>query len=335
MRIDYPLLIAPAYETANDESQLTFCAPVLDLGQPARDKLVHNRRWTAIACFRRSIYLRGGNGDIVCLCSPFIDPGPLNVRCALPEATDWRRLDLGAERTAVVERESLRFGSKTIFYFGQAQIWEPPHVDSLGGTTLARLEAILDAAAGRAPDVGLGSVFRPARSRFPLGRSPPANYVLGAAAPALRALAQWVKNTRLRQRLRLLRPPCEAIELIGLGPGLTPSGDDFLGGLMIGLRVLKRSDLATCIARLVLPDARRRTGIISYAHLACAARGHGGEALHRTIAAIAGSGPLDSRLCLDAIGRMGATSGWDALAGAVMPFCIYLEARMQGTAFGD
>jgi hypothetical protein len=153
MRIDYPLLIAPAYETANDESQLTFCAPVLDLGQPARDKLVHNRRWTAIACFRRSIYLRGGNGDIVCLCSPFIDPGPLNVRCALPEATDWRRLDLGAERTAVVERESLRFGSKTIFYFGQAQIWEPPHVDSLGGTTLARLEAILDAAAGRAPDV--------------------------------------------------------------------------------------------------------------------------------------------------------------------------------------
>jgi hypothetical protein len=134
MRIDYPLLIAPAYETANDESQLTFCAPVLDLGQPARDKLVHNRRWTAIACFRRSIYLRGGNGDIVCLCSPFIDPGPLNVRCALPEATDWRRLDLGAERTAVVERESLRFGSKTIFYFGQAQIWEPPHVDSLGGT---------------------------------------------------------------------------------------------------------------------------------------------------------------------------------------------------------
>jgi hypothetical protein len=334
MHTDHPLLIAPAYETGNDKSQLTLCAPVLDLGRPARDKLASNRRWKAIACFRRSMYLRAGNGDIICLCSPLIDRGPLNVRCALPEATDWRCLDLGAERTAVVEGESLRFGSKTIFYSGRARIWEPAHVDNLGGATLARLEAVLDAAAGSAPDMGLGPVFRPARSQFALGRGRAANGVLGAAAPALRALAQWLKNTRFRQRLRLLRPPCEAIELIGLGPGLTPSGDDYLGGLMIGLRALKRGDLATCIARLVLPEARKRTGIISHAHLACAAKGYGGEALHRTIAAIAGSGPLDSRSCLDAVGRMGATSGWDALAGAVMPFRIVLGARMPATAFG-
>jgi hypothetical protein len=281
------------------------------------------------------MYLRGGNGDIVCLCSSFTDPGPLNVRCALPETMDWRRLDLGAERTAEVEGELLRFGGKTVFCFDRALIWEPASVDRLGGAALARLEAVLDAAAGRAPDVGLGSVFRPARSRLSPGRGHAANRVLKIAAPALRALAQWLKNTRLRQRPHLLRPPCEAIELIGLGPGLTPSGDDFLGGLMIGLRALKRSDLATCIARLVLPEARRKTGIISYAHLACAAGGHGGEALHRTIAAIIGAGQFDSGACLDAVGRMGATSGWDALAGAVMPFRIHLEAQMPAIAFGD
>lgn len=335
MRTDHPLLTAPACETASDEGQLTLCAPVLDFGLPAGNKLARNRHWTAIACFRRSMYLRGVNGDIVCLCSPVIDPGPLNVRCVLPETTDWRRLDLGAERTAEVEGESLRFGRKTVFCFGRAQAWEPTRGNSLHGATLVRLEAVLDAAAGRASDMGLGAVFRPARSRFARGRRPSANRVLEAAAPALRALARWLKNACLRQQPRLLRPPCEAIELIGLGPGLTPSGDDYLGGLMIGLRALKRDDLATDIARLVLPVARKSTGIISYAHLACAARGHGGEALHRTIAAIAGWDSLGSGVCLDAVGRMGATSGWDALAGVVMPFRFYLGARMPARAFGD
>lgn len=335
MRNEYEFLRVPEDGAAGGRGLPALSAPVLDFGRPARDRLACSRRWTAIARFRRSTYLRSENGDIVCLCSPSIDPGPLNIRCALPEAFDWRNLENGADPTIEVDGESLRFGRRIIFDFGRARIWEPARVHGIRRAAFARLEAVLDAAAFRAPASGLAQIFQPARSRSVPARSPIADGVCDAAAPALHALALWLRDTRLPRRSRNRRPPTAAIDLIGLGPGLTPSGDDFLGGLMIGLRALKRDDLAVRLARLVLPEAGTRTGAISYAHLVCAARGQGGEALHRTIAAIAGSAPLDTGSCLDGIGRMGATSGWDALAGAVMPFRIQLEAAMPAPVFGD
>ena len=335
MRSEYEFLTVPEAGAAGGRGLPALSAAVLDLGRPARDKLARSRRWTAIARFRRSTYLRSENGDIVCLCNPSIDKGPLNVRCALPEAFDWRNLENGADRTVEVDGESLRFGKRIVFDLGRARFWEPARVHGIRSATFARLEAALDAAAVRAPASGLAPVLQPPGTRSVSGRSPMADGVREAAAPALQALAVWLRATRLRQRCRNRRPPTEAIDLIGLGPGLTPSGDDFLGGLMIGLRAVDRGDLAIGLARLVLPEAGTRTGSISYAHLACAARGQGGEALHRTIAAIAGSAPLDIGSCLDGVGRMGATSGWDALAGAVMPFRIQFEAGMPAPVFGD
>lgn len=324
MRTDRALQSRTVFQISADGGWPGLNAPALDLGRPARDRLACGRRWTAIARFRRSMYLRGDNRDIVCLCSSTIDPGPLNVRCVLPATEDWRRLDLGADRTADIDGASLRFGNRIRFDFGGARIWKPVRVRGFRDTTSARLGALLDAAAGRAPGIGLGAIFRTARSRPVDGCSPASHGLFDAAIPALAALARWLEDACMRRQHRTVAPPREAIGLVGLGPGLTPSGDDYLGGVMVGLHAMNRDDLAAVLARFVLPVARRRTGAISHAHLACAAEGHGGAALHRTIAAIAGSGPLDVGPCLDAVARMGATSGWDALAGVALPISIYL-----------
>jgi len=302
--------------------------PVLDMGRPARDRMARSRRWTAIAGFRRSLYLRGENGEIVCLCSYSIDPGPLNIRCALPEAIDWRRFDAGTAETAEVEDESLSFGKRIRFCFGRARVWKPARAGGLLDATPARIDAVLDAAAERAPSAGLGAVLRPERWPSPRERSAISDGLLVAAKPALAALARWIGVACAPREPRTLPPPPRAVGLVGLGPGLTPSGDDFLGGLMIGLRAVNRVDLATGLARLVLPVARRQTGAISHAHLVCAAEGQGGAALHRMIAATAESAPLDIKPRLEAVARMGATSGWDALAGAMLPFRIHQETRL-------
>lgn len=317
----------PGYEVIHDGGSAALHAPVLDLGQPARDRLARSRRWMAVARFQRSVYLRGEDRDIVCLCSHSLDSGPLNVRCALPEAIDWRHLDCGAELTGRFDGESLRFGGRIRFGLGRARIWKPANIAQLCNAASARLRAFLAAAAVRAPDAGLGTVFRMPRSRPATDQSRASDGVLVAAAPALAALRRWLAYAGIGQESRALPPPREAIEIVGLGPGLTPSGDDYLGGLMIGLRAIRRGDLAIGLARLVLPVARRATATISYAHLACAAEGYGGAALHRTLAAIAGSEPLDTGPCLDGVARMGATSGWDALAGAALPLCIRLGVR--------
>jgi hypothetical protein len=98
--------------------------------------------------------------------------------------------------------------------------------------------------------------------------------------------------------------------LIGLGPGLTPAGDDFVGGAMIALRTFGHVDVADRIAAWALPLSKERTSRISRAHLECAAMGEGHEALHDWLTGFAEQD-------LQRLARIGHTSGLDAAAGAV------------------
>ena len=103
--------------------------------------------------------------------------------------------------------------------------------------------------------------------------------------------------------------------LIGLGPGLTPAGDDFVGGAMIALRVCGtnagHAALADRIAAWALPLAARNTNRISRAHLECAATGEGHEALHDLLCS------FDEKH-LERLSRIGHSSGLDAAAGALL-----------------
>jgi hypothetical protein len=112
-------------------------------------------------------------------------------------------------------------------------------------------------------------------------------------------------------------PPAETEGLIGLGPGLTPSGDDFLGGTLIALHALGAHAAACRLGPWVLARAGDRTHRISLGHLACAAEGEGAGALHGALAAICSPGAPGLGRCLEALGRIGHSSGWDALAGVV------------------
>lgn len=119
------------------------------------------------------------------------------------------------------------------------------------------------------------------------------------AQPALDAIDRWLQGNTLEQ---------EAETLIGLGPGLTPSGDDYFGGVLIALHALGRVSHAQSLWRWLEPRLAARTSAISAAHLAAASAGQAHEALHEVL-----NGSLDFKR-LDEVGH---TSGWDALAGAM------------------
>lgn len=121
----------------------------------------------------------------------------------------------------------------------------------------------------------------------------------------------WIVSGALR------KPSDEAASLIGMGNGLTPAGDDLIGGALIALRALGKEKIADRIAKWALRLARSRTNRISLAHLACAASGEGHEALHDALRAIlAGRKNLAEEL--SALKRIGHTSGMDALNGALL-----------------
>ena len=120
-------------------------------------------------------------------------------------------------------------------------------------------------------------------------------------------------------------PP--ALALLGLGAGLTPSGDDFVGGALFARRLLADAGAADAgawrgVAATVRAAAETRTHPISAALLGDLARGESHAPLHELVAALAAG---DVPRGLDAAARLvrlGHSSGWDILAGAAAGFTL-------------
>jgi hypothetical protein len=109
--------------------------------------------------------------------------------------------------------------------------------------------------------------------------------------------------------------------LAGLGPGLTPAGDDWLAGWLVGLRAAAAMngnpsplDL-DAVGRAVVGSARTRTGRLSLAFLQAAADGAVAEPWHALLAALVDADQMPLRHAAAEIMRHGATSGSDMLAG--------------------
>ncbi|NUS05099.1 MAG: DUF2877 domain-containing protein [Nonomuraea sp.] len=119
---------------------------------------------------------------------------------------------------------------------------------------------------------------------------------------------------------RLLGAVTAAEQLVGLGPGLTPSGDDVLAGLLVTLRHLGTATgtdravwLADWLAATVTYDARTRTTPISATLLHCAARGEASPEVTGVLRAIADAQALEP--ALRRLHRLGHTSGADLAQG--------------------
>jgi hypothetical protein len=85
---------------------------------------------------------------------------------------------------------------------------------------------------------------------------------------------------------------------------------------MATLHHLGRSAVAWRLAEAILPAAAAETNLISAAYLRCAAEGEASEVLFSVLSSIAAGGDGGLEASLDAVHRVGHTSGWDTLAGA-------------------
>jgi hypothetical protein len=197
--------------------------------------------------------------------------------------------------------------------------WRPPRSARAAAAGLGRaardLVAVLRRPVRPAP-LGLGRLLLGHAPDFPLDRAVDPVMALAAACDADDPTAVVAA----------------ADALLGLGPGLTPSGDDFVGGVLCARNWAgTRADDWSRAAALVIERARTRTHPISVALLEDLAAGEGHEPLHDVVDALIRRDERRALAAVEQLGALGHSSGWDMLTGLL----VGIGGRAVLAAFGD
>jgi hypothetical protein len=318
--------------------------PVVRAGVLAREIFRRGGQGEIAAVFDRSFYLRRGD-DFICIGEPAIGNGPTTLIVAARVA----ELRLRQGQRAFISSGGVAIGDLR-FELAACQTWRAPPWPKLPSpAALHAICALIARAATEGPrdslahalfaaaDTPLARLARPRVARFEAWLSERSS----VSSSSAKADVGWAKRRRrvptmndrgghgasafaLRASADLkpavaraageggsrLSPP---YGLVGLGPGLTPAGDDFLIGALAALDAIGQTNMHDALGRAVVAAAGR-TSPLSASLLRAAAAGHVGENLHVMVAALVAG---DADAAVAAAGRIGHTSGWDALAGAV------------------
>lgn len=241
-----------------------------------------------LAPLRRSIYLTAGD-EIVWLAS---ESGERHGRAILT--------------SALPDRAPAR-GDLVRLDIDRARRWQPA-VPAATPSSAAALASGARALAARVAEIGmpdgLGVLLAGRALSFPLA--------CGVAAARELAMACAADDPERAVRA--------ALPLLGLGPGLTPAGDDYVGGAFFARAVLRTAGASTHsgwenAATALVGAARARTHPISAALLGDLVAGDGYSALHELTVALAIRAPAVE--AARRLTRIGHSSGWDILAGFV------------------
>lgn len=278
---------------------------VRTMGERAAGILAGTRILLATAVFTRSMYACGEEGELVCLVREDLEAGPLNLLCG-----NWPDdLSLLAAPGNALTRDAAGgwVGRRLALNVDDASIWRPPpwpcFNPEIKAAGLARLPAVV---ARCAPEDSMARL---------LVDSPEKE----AAASPLRAALMSEMKFRAKEFLRWLNEPGfpadeRVYSLLGLGVGLTPSGDDVIAGALLALRAIGKDERADAVMAGL---ASRRTNPISHAHLLMAAKGECAAALHSFLMDLL-SGGVHLEALAPRLAKVGHTSGWDAVFGMAL-----------------
>jgi hypothetical protein len=251
-----------------------------------------------LAAFERSCYLETDQGQLIAVLGEPLGRGAFALTVGdLPPFTTLHPGD-----PVSVEEQVLRLGSIRVD-LRTAALWDPT-LPPLAGPAEEGMGILAAHLRAHAPAEGLSRLLVEAAG------VPPAP-LLDRGRRALDRLGAGIARGNARTITEAVT------DLAGLGPGLTPSGDDVLAGTLLALHLWP--DVAgplgpRVVAALILGTAARRTGRISRAYLWAARQGHAAEAWHDLVRAL----PANPDGVISAAGRIlatGETSGADMLTG--------------------
>ncbi len=278
--------------------------------------------------FQNTLYILTGNRRLIGVVGPRSYNMPINLKVWLPERLAIG--DLGLSQGIPVWRSGdlLMIGGGLSVDLRGIRIWKPVGRKRLvldGAKLLRSIEEVENAALERASAEGFGPLIphREGLIANDLYGVPSGEPVISNAA---RCIANLFKAVKEHDPIGIDR---NVIGLIGLGPGLTPSGDDFLTGFLASLIFGVRS----CPHRFRFPigslresilRARISTTLVSQEFLLHAVEGHVAEPVNDLIAALFDGGP-QLRLLTHRVVDMGETSGSDIILGILIGVSLLIQ----------
>ena len=253
------------------------------------------------AVYERSFYLRSGD-LFVCIGEPAIGNGPLTM------IADMRgtRLGLYAGQPAHIAENRIALGAVT-FACERCEPWHRPRWPRAAAPSMLAqaCEAVVRRAATEAPAEGFGRILAGAKG--------PRDAFARIARRRLAGLRSWLVASMTARKA----PADPVRDLVGLGTGLTPSGDDVLIGALALLDALAQDHadadaMRANLARAVGDLPPGLTSPLSHCFLRVAAAGHVGQRLHTAVSSCVTG---DAYAAIAAVHGIGHSSGWDMLAG--------------------
>jgi hypothetical protein len=237
--------------------------------------------------------------------------GPLNV--VIDAEDPFAGTEAGMD--AQVDKGKIIVGDRVVVDLEGAEAWNP--IVTWGGITATAMATLWRHVQERATPESLLTVWVPAIR------------LLSGVGMAFQERAREAAE-RLLLALRQGRSAsiaAYATALAGLGPGGTPAGDDFLFGLMAGLRAWPRyltpgSLSVDDACALICQAAVVRTHVFSIAHLRAAQTGQMSAGWHRLADALAINDQTAIQRAVDRLLAVGGTSGADGMAGFVGPYLL-------------
>jgi len=297
-----------------------FCS--CQIGETARRLLIPGACGQVLAGFAMAAYLVTEQGELFWLASEntLMHPRGLRIAGHFPK--------LVAGENFFIKRECICIAPDLQVHFGNASIWEvspiPDNVALEVDTIPTKVKNIFSIGFDLSQARGFGRLIPRILSLAggQLDDEPEIDPVLALGWAGIYKTARACLLCDMHGVLQ------EANALVGLGEGLTPSGDDFLSGLLFCINTIQRLcprfiNLDPFEQLSFIESAKQRTHLISFTLLKDSSNGQSVEPFHELIRAILSDQPPERiRQLVSCLTQIGHSTGWDLLTGMLTGFLL-------------
>lgn len=277
------------------------------LGSLTRACLTTGQRGKVLAAFSKAIYLLTDADELFWIAT---DATPMHRRCA---QTLSPLPGLVAGSPFHVQDQRLVVSPDFIFDIDLSSAWSEPYLNSLADiaelpSRIHSFFSYLDLSQAKGFGNFIPQIFSLSTANF-------TDPVLCHAQPLVLEIASACREHQPD------RIPSLAEKLIGLGAGLTPSGDDFLGGMFFALHQLQAAypESSFAVYSIPLEPYHSQTHLISFTLLNDLTHGHAVAPLHHIVNSLLSGDSFETvEPYFSQLTRIGHSTGWDLLTGLLV-----------------